>query len=190
MTHEARTVMSPGLWGACFERCALISERGASPSTRSQTLWIPGSGTRSPARSSARCCLSSSLQDRCEAIFEVPTPAKPGYVVEGVRRSRRDRRAPPRPSPKRCPIGARCCPRPTSPTARRSPSRCQQCHDLSKGGPNKIGPNLWDMVDRPRASHPGFDYSSAMVPSHDPWILRQAVRLSEIAGRHGARTRR
>jgi cytochrome c2 len=47
--------------------------------------------------------------------------------------------------------------------------RCEQCHDLSKGGPNKIGPNLWGVVGRPRAEHPGFSYSSAMSASHDPW---------------------
>ena len=41
-------------------------------------------------------------------------------------------------------------------------ARCEQCHDLTKGGPNKIGPNLWGIVGRARATHPGFDYSSAM----------------------------
>jgi cytochrome c len=47
--------------------------------------------------------------------------------------------------------------------------QCQQCHDLSKGGPDKIGPNLWNIVNRPRASHPGYSYSSAMGAGHDPW---------------------
>ena len=32
-----------------------------------------------------------------------------------------------------------------------------------------IGPNLWDIVNRPRASHPGYSYSSAMSANHDPW---------------------
>ncbi len=41
-------------------------------------------------------------------------------------------------------------------------ARCEQCHDISKGGPNKIGPNLYGVVGRARATHPGFDYSSAM----------------------------
>jgi cytochrome c len=36
------------------------------------------------------------------------------------------------------------------------------CHTLEKGGPNRVGPNLWGVVDRPRASHPGYNYSSAM----------------------------
>ena len=30
------------------------------------------------------------------------------------------------------------------------------------GGPNKVGPNLWGIVDRPIASHEGFSYSAGM----------------------------
>jgi cytochrome c len=40
--------------------------------------------------------------------------------------------------------------------------KCQACHDATKGGPNKVGPNLWGVVDRPIASHEGFSYSGAM----------------------------
>ncbi|WP_337270627.1 c-type cytochrome [Oryzifoliimicrobium ureilyticus] len=40
--------------------------------------------------------------------------------------------------------------------------KCQACHDGTKGGPNKVGPNLYGVVDRPIASHEGFAYSSAM----------------------------
>jgi cytochrome c len=40
--------------------------------------------------------------------------------------------------------------------------KCGACHDVAKGGPNKIGPNLWDVVERPIAAHEGFTYSDAM----------------------------
>jgi cytochrome c len=40
--------------------------------------------------------------------------------------------------------------------------KCQACHDGTKGGPNKVGPNLYGVVDRPIASHEGFGYSSAI----------------------------
>ncbi|KAA0699071.1 cytochrome c family protein [Neorhizobium sp. P12A] len=40
--------------------------------------------------------------------------------------------------------------------------KCQACHDGTKGGPNKVGPNLYGVVDRPIASHEGFGYSSGI----------------------------
>ena len=36
------------------------------------------------------------------------------------------------------------------------------CHSGEKGGPNKVGPDLWDIVNRPVASHEGFAYSAPM----------------------------
>ncbi len=36
---------------------------------------------------------------------------------------------------------------------------CAACHDFTKGGPNKTGPNLWDIVDRQAGSHAGYAYS-------------------------------
>lgn len=40
--------------------------------------------------------------------------------------------------------------------------KCAACHSIEKGGPNKVGPDLWSIVDRPVASHEGFSYSGAM----------------------------
>jgi len=40
--------------------------------------------------------------------------------------------------------------------------KCQACHSGEKGGPNKVGPDLWDIVDRPVAEHEGFGYSAGM----------------------------
>ncbi len=40
--------------------------------------------------------------------------------------------------------------------------KCKSCHDLSKGGPHKIGPNLYDIVNRSIAGAEGFGYSSAL----------------------------
>lgn len=40
--------------------------------------------------------------------------------------------------------------------------KCTACHSGEKGGPNKVGPDLWDVVNRPIGSHEGFAYSGAM----------------------------
>nr|WP_245337431.1 cytochrome c family protein [Shinella sp. HZN7] len=41
--------------------------------------------------------------------------------------------------------------------------KCASCHTSEKGGPNKVGPGLWDIVNRPVASHEGFSYSAGMT---------------------------
>ena len=39
---------------------------------------------------------------------------------------------------------------------------CQRCHTFTKGGPNKIGPNLWDVAGEPIGEdRGGFAFSSA-----------------------------
>ena len=47
---------------------------------------------------------------------------------------------------------------------------CAACHDFTKGGPNKTGPNLWDVVERQIASHEGFTYSEGFkTHAADKW---------------------
>lgn len=53
-------------------------------------------------------------------------------------------------------------------------TRCQQCHDFTKGGPNKIGPNLFGILGANHARHADFAYSGAMKALADkPWSLEE-----------------
>jgi cytochrome c len=47
---------------------------------------------------------------------------------------------------------------------------CAACHDFTKGGPNKTGPNLWDIVERKIGSAAGYAYSDgAKAKAADAW---------------------
>ena len=41
--------------------------------------------------------------------------------------------------------------------------KCAACHTNDASSANKVGPGLWNIVNRPAATHDGFKYSAAMV---------------------------
>nr|WP_246747965.1 cytochrome c family protein [Methylobacterium sp. SD274] len=47
--------------------------------------------------------------------------------------------------------------------------KCAACHSFEKGGPNKVGPHLWGVVDRQRAHEGGFEYSAALKEKGGTW---------------------
>ena len=47
--------------------------------------------------------------------------------------------------------------------------KCMACHSFEKGGPNKVGPDLYGVVERPKGSHEGFGYSAAMKAKGGNW---------------------
>lgn len=51
--------------------------------------------------------------------------------------------------------------------------KCAACHNIEKGAGNKIGPNLFDVVGRKKASFPGFAYSDAMKKKGGSWTREE-----------------
>ncbi len=47
--------------------------------------------------------------------------------------------------------------------------RCKACHTIDKGGRHRLGPNLWDVVNRKMAGANGFKYSSAFRKMDGNW---------------------
>ena len=109
------------------------------------------------------------------AIFEVTPPAKPGYVVEGVTETA-STGGTTAPVEEALPDWGTVLAKADLGAGKTVSTRCEQCHDLSKGGPDKIGPNLWGIVGRARASRASFSYSSAMMSSHEVWDFDKLFR--------------
>ena len=40
--------------------------------------------------------------------------------------------------------------------------QCATCHTPDKGGPNKVGPNMWNVLGRSKGQVAGFNYSNAL----------------------------
>src|SRR4051812_49061579 len=115
-----------------------------------------------------------------ENIYEPEKPAKPGYVVEGVVESAGGGSA--APVEETMPDWGTVLASADVAAGKTISTKCEQCHDLSKGGPNKIGPNLFGVVDRARASHEGFAYSSAMKGKPGNWTYDELFKFIKAPG--------
>src|SRR6185295_15254083 len=91
-------------------------------------------------------------------LFSTEAPESPGYVVAvATEEGSAGGAAPAAPQP----IGvllAAADPKAGAASAK----KCGACHDFTAGGPNKVGPNLYAVVNRAIASHPGYEYDDAM----------------------------
>lgn len=104
-----------------------------------------------------------------EAIFEPAKPAKEAYHVDGVVETAAATGAAAAPAAEPLPDFGTVLATADVTAGRAVSGKCEQCHDISKGGPNKIGPELWNLIGRARGTEAGFSYSSAMNSDHTPW---------------------
>ena len=52
-------------------------------------------------------------------------------------------------------------------------NKCGACHNYKKDSKSKIGPNLWDLINRPKASVSGFAYSKALSEYGGKWTFEE-----------------
>ena len=48
--------------------------------------------------------------------------------------------------------------------------KCTICHDFTKDGPNRVGPNLWGIVGNKKAHRSDFAYSKALATKGGTWV--------------------
>jgi cytochrome c len=104
-----------------------------------------------------------------EGVYEPEKPAKPGYTVEGVVETGGGGTA--APVEETVPDWGTVLAKADAAAGKTVSARCEQCHDISSAKTNKIGPALWGVVGRDRATAPAYSYSSAMMTDHGPWTF-------------------
>ena len=104
----------------------------------------------------ATCLFTLSLNIVSGGIFTPKKPAKPGYdiaVTETAPGTAAAATVPDEPIEK---LLASANVEKGATVAK----KCLACHDFAKGGPNKVGPNLWGILDRDKGAIPGFAYTT------------------------------
>jgi cytochrome c len=99
------------------------------------------------------------------AIFSPAMPEKPGYeiaVKEAAHGDAKEAAAPSEPIEKLLQTAS-------VEKGAAAAKKCAACHTFEKGGPNRVGPNLFGIVERARASEAGFNYSAAMKGKGGKW---------------------
>lgn len=115
-----------------------------------------------------------------EFLFEVEEPAKPGYVVEGVEEASAG--GPAAPAVEKTPDWGTVLASADVAAGKEVSGKCMACHDIAKGGANKIGPELYGVVGRARASNAGFSYSSGMKAKGGNWTLDDLFHFLKSPG--------
>jgi len=115
------------------------------------------------------CLVLLALNIAANAVFAPHAPAKPGYEV-AVQEEPAGGAAGGQQAPADEPLPVRLA---SADVARgeTSAKKCVACHTFEKGEPNRVGPNLWGVVGRQKASEAGFNYSAAMKAQKGNWTL-------------------
>jgi cytochrome c len=55
--------------------------------------------------------------------------------------------------------------------------KCALCHSFTKGGPNKVGPNLWGIVENKKIHRDDFSYSKALTAKGGTWTYEDLYHM-------------
>ena len=113
-----------------------------------------------------------------EQVYEPEVPAKPGYAVQGVVESTGGA-APAAPVEEAMPDWGTVLASADVGNGKATSAKCEACHDLSSAKTVKIGPPLFGVVGRARATVAGFDYSGAMKGKGGDWSFDELFKFTK-----------
>jgi cytochrome c len=102
-----------------------------------------------------------------DVIFAREKPAKPGFDLPSEPAAAEPGAAPAAPAEPLPELLAKADPK----KGEADTKACQACHNFEKGAGAKVGPPLYGVVDRPRASVAGFGYSDGMKAKTGNWTF-------------------
>jgi cytochrome c len=116
----------------------------------------------------ATCLIMLALNIGAGAIFSPEKPAKPGYAIAVQEHGAGEAAAPKEAEQPIETLMANASAEKGATTAK----QCQACHTFEKGGPNRVGPNLWGIVGDERGKdRGGFNFSAAMKAKGGEWTF-------------------
>jgi len=115
------------------------------------------------------CLITLALSIGAGSIFVPEKPAKAGYAI-AVKEAAADKTAAKEPEQPIEVLLAKASVEKGQATAK----QCQACHTFEKGGPNRVGPNLWNIVGDERGKdRGGFNFSAAMKAKGGEWTYEE-----------------
>ena len=124
-----------------------------------------------------------------EKIYEPEVPAKPGYVVEGVAEAGAAAGGAAATAEEAMPDWGTVLASADAAAGKTVSVKCEQCHDTSSAKTSKIGPPLFGVVERPRASIAGFAYSAALKGKPGNWTYDELFKFIKAPGAYMAGTK-
>jgi cytochrome c len=112
------------------------------------------------------CLIMLALNIAAGALFAPEKPAKPGYVIAVKQEGEAKPAAPAPEQPIETLLASASVER-----GQQVAKQCQACHTFDKGGPNRVGPNLYGIVGSERGEGRGFNFSAAMKAKGGTWTF-------------------
>lgn len=109
------------------------------------------------------------LQNLTGIIYHAEKPEKQGFAIEVEEATETAEEAPAEAAKPIAVLLASADPAKGQTAAK----ACMACHDVSSANTNKVGPGLWNVVERPVGAHEGFSYSDALKAKGGTWTYEE-----------------